>query len=288
MGKFYLRRALRILPPFYLIIALSLTLSWLRVVRPPTEPGSIVALLLHYANYYIVVHDNGGFPAGTGVYWSLAVEEHFYLLFPWVYLALARRKLSAQRQAAILLATCGVFLLWRCIIVFFLDPSPLRTSVASDTRFDSILFGCILAVYQNPALDSSRVSEKTLKTVLFPLGVAGLLACFAIRGEVFRETLRYSLQGLSLIPIFICAIRYPEWLPMRPLNFRPIAFIGTLSYSLYLVHQVVQHVFGENFSDTLGMLPRAVLSLLVSFLLSLLLYQFVEKPCAQLRRRLQG
>src|SRR3954447_8518759 len=112
MSKFYLRRALRILPPFYLVIAFSLTLSWLHVVPAPKEAGSIVALLLHYANYYIVAHDNGGFPAGTGVYWSLAVEEHFYLLFPWAYLALARCKLSARGQAAILLAMCGVFLLW--------------------------------------------------------------------------------------------------------------------------------------------------------------------------------
>ena len=287
MGKFYLRRALRILPPFYLVIALSLGLSWLHVVRPPTEPASVIALLLHYANYYIVAHDNGGFPAGTGVYWSLAVEEHFYFLFPWAYLALVRRKLSAQKQATILLAVCGLFLLWRCALVFLMQASALRTSVASDTRFDSLLFGCMLAVYGNPALDSSRFSEKTWKTLLFPLGIAGLLACFAIRADAFRETLRYSLQGLSLVPIFVCGVRYPGWLPMRLLNLRPIAFIGTLSYSLYLVHQVVQHVVGENLPQ-MGLPAQAVLSLLGSFLLALLLYRFVEKPCANLRRRLQG
>jgi peptidoglycan/LPS O-acetylase OafA/YrhL len=161
-----------------------------------------------------------------------------------------------------------------------------RTGMASDTRFDSILFGCVLALTENPALDTSIFSERAWKRIAFPLGLAGLLFCFGYRSDTFRETFRYTLQGLSLIPLFVCAVRYPRWWPIRPLNWRPIAYLGTLSYSLYLVHQLVQTVI----SLRLGWLPGAVQALLafaVSFVMSWLIFQIVEKPCAQLRRRLE-
>ena len=76
-GRFYLRRVLRILPPFYLILGLVFAGIALGVLPPPGDPGSVMPLLLHYANYYIVEHGHHGVPIGTGVYWSLAVEAQF-------------------------------------------------------------------------------------------------------------------------------------------------------------------------------------------------------------------
>jgi peptidoglycan/LPS O-acetylase OafA/YrhL len=70
LKNFYLRRMLRILPPFYLVFACALGAYGVGLLPPPSEPWSIAAVPLHYANYYIVAHDNQGFLTGTGVYWS--------------------------------------------------------------------------------------------------------------------------------------------------------------------------------------------------------------------------
>jgi peptidoglycan/LPS O-acetylase OafA/YrhL len=287
LKNFYLRRILRIFPPFYLVFVLALGAYWIGLLPAPGEPHSIPAVLLHYANYYIVRHDNQGFLMGTGVYWSLAVEEHFYLLFPLLYLFLNRMGTNGRSQALVLLLLCVALLAWRCVLVFAFHASELRTQVASDTRFDSLLFGCALAVYENPGLDRSAISERIWKYGLFPLGIAGLLVGFAIRSDAFRETVRYSLQGLSLIPIFVCAVRYPNWLIMRPLNYGPIAFAGVLSYSLYLIHLIVLNGLAWNLGSRMRPSLQAVLALAITLVLAWLMYEIVEKPCARLRQRLR-
>lgn len=287
LRNFYLRRALRILPPFYVILAGAAVLSAYGISGPRFDSGALIAQALHYANYWIAFQGFGGFPAGTGVYWSLAVEEHFYLLFPWLFVALAWLGASNRRKAMALLGLCAVSLLWRCWLVFGLQASVDRTSVASDTRFDSILFGCALALFENPVLDSTAISERLWKYLLLPVAGVVLLATFAVRGAAFRETFRYTLQGLSLAPLFVCAVRYPEWGPMKVLNLRPVAYVGTLSYSLYLLHQIVIASI-DNLRPGWGVAKTAPLALVVSFALAFMIYRLVERPCAELRRRLQA
>lgn len=286
LWRFYVRRVLRILPPFYLVLGLVFLGTALGVVPPPSEPESVRALLLHYANYYIVAHDHNGLPLGTGVYWSLAVEEHFYLLFPGLYYLLCKWTESRSKQSLVLLLLCGLVLAWRCYLVMGGHATNVyRTGMASDARFDSLLFGCVLALTENPILDQSAFSERVWKRFLFPLGMFGLLFCFALRNEVFRETFRYTLQGLSLIPLFVCAVRYPGWWPIRPLNWRPVAYLGALSYSLYLVHQLVMGMIDLRLGWGVG---QALLAFALSFALAWTIFQLVEKPCARLRRRLSA
>jgi peptidoglycan/LPS O-acetylase OafA/YrhL len=79
--SFYARRALRILPPFYLVLALAASAAWTGLLPGGLEPRAVAAQALHLANFWIVRHGYAGQPAGTGVYWSLAVEEHFYSSF---------------------------------------------------------------------------------------------------------------------------------------------------------------------------------------------------------------
>jgi peptidoglycan/LPS O-acetylase OafA/YrhL len=158
--------------------------------------------------------------------------------------------------------------------------------VASDTRMDSILFGCALAVWHNPVLDKPALNERLWKYLLTPAAVTLLIFCLVIRDPVFRETARYSLQGAALTLIFVAAITFPGWWTFRLLNTRPLIFLGTLSYSLYLIHQVV--LFGLD--DLSPLRSHPVASAVVAFALSLMfswtLYVSVEKPCARLRRRL--
>ncbi len=280
-SQFYLRRVLRILPPFYIVMVASALAAAVGLIAGGFHPRALAAQALYYANYWIVGHGYDALPSGTGVYWSLAVEEHFYLLFPALYFVL-RRSMQRKRQALVLLGLCAVVLGWRLVLVYGLNAPPDRTYLASDTRVDSILFGCALALYGNPAVDGpSRVTEWAWKWLLLPGGLLVLLFTFGYRDPAFRQTFRYSLQGIALVPLFVVAMRYPEWGPFRLLNLKPVSFMGVLSYSLYLVHHVLLDAIGKE-----PTLLRAGLGLASSIAVSYGIYVVVEKPCARLRRRL--
>jgi peptidoglycan/LPS O-acetylase OafA/YrhL len=284
-GHFWLRRALRILPPFYLVLTGAVLLSVYVAGRDSLSGMAILAQAAHYTNYWIIFHGYDGLPGGTGVYWSLAVEEHFYVLFPWIYAGLQRLKASAANQALIFWGVCALVLCWRCVLVFGLHSPVDRTYIASDTRLDSILFGCALAVWRNPVLDETALRERRWKYGFVPGALMVLLLCLTIRGDAFRETLRYSLQGIALSAIFVAAIRYHEWLPFRLLNSRVAIFLGLLSYSLYLLHYAIIYGVRHLLADLNPALQAAV-ALAISIALAFALYVGVEKPCARLRKRL--
>jgi peptidoglycan/LPS O-acetylase OafA/YrhL len=286
LSQFYMRRALRILPPFYLVLAFAALVAAVGPIAGGVEPRALAAQALHLANYWIVRHGYGGQPLGTGVYWSLAVEEHFYLVFPLLYVGLCRFVREPRRQALALWALCAVVLAWRCVLVYGLHSASDRTYVASDTRVDSILFGCALALFGNPALDGeSRISEAVWKRILLPAALLALLATFVVRDPALHETFRYTLQGIALTPVFVCAIRYPSWGPFRILNLRVVSFLGVLSYPLYLVHHVVLYALLPRFG--VGAV-RALLAFSLSMAIAWALYELVEKPSARLRRRLSA
>ncbi len=284
---FWLRRALRILPPFYVVLIGATLVAPLIAPSDPVQPAAFAARALQFTNYWVIDHGNNGEPPGTGVYWSLAVEEHFYVVFPLIFVGLQRMRFSQRSQATTLWCICIAVLLWRVILVSVFHVSTDRTYMGSDTRLDSIMFGCAIAVWLNPVIDHPRLNEAAWKRIYFPGALMLLLACVLIRGDTFafRETLRYSLQGAALTVLFIAAIRYHNWWPFRWLNWRPIAFLGVLSYSLYLLHFTV--IIGVQ--GMLSAAPRLVQGLVafaLSTALAWLMYIAVERPCGRLRKRL--
>jgi peptidoglycan/LPS O-acetylase OafA/YrhL len=285
LKAFYLRRVFRILPPFYFVLTVGTVLTALTVFAGELNRQAVAAQFLHYANYWIVNRGYSGQALGTGVYWSLAVEEHFYFLFPWLYLLLRRLRASHRRQAVVLWSLCAAILLWRCILVFWFDSPTDRTYLASDTRFDSILFGAALAVWNNPVLDGDPKGTPTFwKYVMLPGAIAVLLLGFLWRDDQFRETARYSLQGLALTPIFICAIRWPEFLPFRILNTKALSFLGVLSYSLYLTHHMIIFAVHKYLPEVHGF-AQGVISFGLALAISYGIYLAIEKPFAKLRKR---
>jgi peptidoglycan/LPS O-acetylase OafA/YrhL len=281
---FYIRRTLRILPPFYLILALACVLTLARVLPGELRPNVVLAQTLHVSNYWFIFFGSDGAPVGTVPYWSLAVEEHFYLVFPLLYLAF-NRYFTPRTQARVFWALCAAVCVWRCVLVLALGVSEDRTYLATDTRFDSVLFGCALAMGINPVLDRPVGREWLWKWILVPAAFALLVFTFAYRAPWFRETIRYSLQGIALTPVFIACIRFPEWLPFRALNARAVAFVGVLSFTLYLSHQIA--LAGWNFwFPSMTPLSTACVALVSAFAVSLTIHQFVEKPCAAIRKRL--
>jgi peptidoglycan/LPS O-acetylase OafA/YrhL len=286
---FYLRRVLRIFPPFYLALAVA-TVLWM-VGGLPGGPrfdlGGVAQQALFLTNYHVIQDGwfNGHAP-GTWIFWSLAVEEHFYLAFPVVYLLLLRFVRGRGRQALILAGLCAAVLAWRLVLVLAFDAGKDRTYVATDTRIDSILFGCILGVFANPVLDRTRFDQVTWTYALVPLALLGLLASFVIRDPWFQETVAYTLQGLCLFPLFIAVVRFPNWGPFQLLNVGPIVFIGVVSYTIYLVHPSV--LWGVQ-QWTVHLLPPVVQGAVALALTIAIAYGVavaVERPAARLRKRL--
>lgn len=280
---FYIRRTLRIFPPFYLVLLVAVVLTLLGVLPGQMQWQAILAQIFYLSNYWSMATNFGGIPMGTGIFWSLAIEEHFYLVFPAVYILFRKHLTSRTRQMWLLAGMCAAILIWRCILIYGLNVNFLRTYVGTDTRIDSILYGCLLAVYGNPMLDSTRFSKKQWLAIGFPAGVAILLISLAIRDESYKETFRYSLQGIGLIPVFIASIRYHDWFLFKLLNLKWVRFFGVLSYSLYLVHQMV--IEGIAYHITLSPAVLIIVSLAASYLLAVAMYYLIDQPFARLRKQ---
>ena len=284
-GQFYLRRTLRIFPPLYALLVV-ISILGLAGVLGTIRWGAVAAEALQVSNFYLIKNGASNMPPGTDVLWSLAIEEHFYLLFPLLFVLLRKAVPSARGQVIIMLGGCAALLAWRFAMVSSMPTDHYRTlriAHGTDTRIDSMLFGCAMAVWGNPAKDKPIWSELNLKYVLFPLGVALML--FTLRGsDFFRDTLRFTLQGIALWPIFTAAILYPRWPVFVPLNWRPVKFIGAISYTLYLVHHVILSLFEMHLRAPHWLL--AILTAITSVIVATISYYGLERPCARLRKKL--
>ncbi|MBR8836296.1 MAG: acyltransferase [Stigonema ocellatum SAG 48.90 = DSM 106950] len=286
LKSFYLRRMLRIWPPFYLVLVLGASLTVLGLLKGSIDPPAFLSQILHYNNYY-QIFSPGGITLGSSVYWSLAIEEHFYLFFPLLYLALNKLGVKAQRQMLIFLGLSVAVLVWRCVLVDEFAVSSERTYYASDTRIDGLLIGCALAVYNNPMLDPQCFSDQLWKYFFLPAGISLIFLSLLYRSPDFRETFRYTIQEIGLYPIFFTAIRFPNWGLFQLLNLNWMRFIGKISYSLYLVHHTVIHAVWMYLPELNGVIQSGV-ALLISFALAYTIYQFIELPSGQLRKKLSN
>ena len=298
LRQFFLRRTLRIMPPFYLVLAVIALLTATGILTGGFHGQALSAQAFFAANYWEI--GGGVQPPGTEVLWSLAVEEHFYLIFPFFYLGMRRVLPDRRHQFALLMTLCAAVLAWRMLLVHQLSAIDLqsgsahhpRTCHATDTRLDGLLFGCALAVWGNPALDVTRVRRSHWLWLMLPSCIAVLLATFVIRNVPFRETWRYTLQGLALMPIFITVIRHADALPLRFLNWRWVSRLGVLSYAFYLTHTLLLEVMEHWLSAPAGMshvqlmLLRGTAAFALTLAASWMMHCWVEKPFLRLRRRL--
>jgi peptidoglycan/LPS O-acetylase OafA/YrhL len=286
---FYLRRAYRILPPMYLTFLFALAVSTSGLVHTELDWRAVLMQLAHLTNYiHLVVPDGDDhLPVGTSIFWSLAVEEHFYLVYPLLCLALLRAR-AKGRAFWVLIASCAVVLAWRYVLVLGFDVDSIRTYRGTDTRVDSLLYGCILALCFNPALDYDRSAPRSdLKDgLLLAVSLGVLLFCFVYRDEAFRETARYTLQGIALMPIFWLAILRADWFVFSWLEWAPIRWIGLLSYTIYLSQLTIASVVHALMPKGSSALLHASLTVALTLVYAAAMYRWVELPCARLRARL--
>ncbi len=289
LRNFYLRRIYRIFPPLYLVLAILITLKLAGVIPYPMSGWAVAAQLLHLTNYYLLLFPGVEYapvvPYSVPM-WSLAVEEHFYLLFPLALLLLLRKN-SYPRAALALAAACALVLAWRLVLVAALENAVNYTYMATDARVDSLLFGCIMALWMNPALDEAPEGIGARGwAVLCAAALVLLLGTFLYRDPAFREGLRYTVQGIALFPLFYCAVRYARSPFFSWLNLRPVRALGIISYTVYLSHFAAIQLTGK----LLGVsgFTRGVLGFAFTVAFSAACYVLIERRFALLRRKLHN
>jgi peptidoglycan/LPS O-acetylase OafA/YrhL len=292
IGKFYLRRVLRLFPPLLVTLAVAYSLVWLGRLDGGISWAGVLAQLLYFANYYALFFDPGNSTAaGTGILWSLAVEEHFYMIYPAILTGLLALGLSRQRIVVALAIVCLAVLAWRMYLASVPNFVTERTYYSSDTRVDSIVFGCLLALVANPRFAKPGTSNPFLEPASAALLAAAAIVMaitIAWRDVYFRETFRYSIQGLALMPTFYFAIKYAAYFPFTLLNHPWVARIGVYSYAMYLIHQIVIFALEKNAPWLATAKPLLVLmAFVIAALYAAILDVYVDSYFRGLRRKLR-
>ncbi len=275
IGRFYLRRGLKIYPPFYAMLAVSVFVDWFRGRHIPAIP--LLSELVFVQSYVGALWNHT---------WSLAVEEHFYVLLPLLLVLLTR----LGRQMAlpiIVLAVCVGTLIARLSHASDVPHYRHLTHLfATHLRLDSLAAGVFLAyVYHGHRERFLRVV--TPRRWVFVLAGALLMApAFVFPLEttpaIYTVGLTVWYLASALIVSALVTMQPPTWLS-------PIAFVGASSYSIYLWHMPVL-VWGPSALAKVGISlgPAAQLACYIvgSILVGLVMARAIETPTLRLRDRL--
>lgn len=280
LPAFYWRRFWRLVPAFVVYIAVAMAATWaLGVPVRPAEPLSALFYLTNYFGQFVGYHDVGTGYSPYSVLWSLAVEEHFYLLFAPLLVLLPGRHAGRAAIGALLVLP----LLVRVAVTHWAEPAFAAdyTYHCTDARIDSIAWGCLLAAWRPLAFGAARARAA------FAAGLAGLLLSLVLRDDYFRQVLRYSLQGASLYLVFLGLVHGGAGLDgvRRALSWWPLVFIGRISYSLYLYHWLTI-VLLMNLAGPIALRPLWQAAYwTLAFAGACASYFLVERPTLRLRVR---
>jgi len=233
---FFTRRLLRLYPP--LLFMLLLYGIYVIITHSNFYISELWASLFYYENYYFFNHPSQSSHI-CKILWSLAVEEHFYLLFPPLFLILAKTpKFFTGALVMLLFIPLALRISGTFVYGNSGDIIERYTYCLTHTRFDSIMYGCLASLLLN--LNPSGGFAKVLADKrIFIIALAAIVACLFYRNEFFRNTLRYSVQGLSLFIILPAIINIKAYEPLKSLLSTAIlVWIGRLSYAIYLTHMI--------------------------------------------------
>ncbi len=254
LRSFYIKRAFRILPPLavYLIVAVALYLTGVIALR-----GGDWSAPFFLANYY-----KGSWY--TSHFWSLSVEEHFYLFWPICAILVGWRRAMGVGLALIL-----VVALWRPWELHHVA-SPAGTLQHTDMRIDYIMMGAVVAL----ATEFYPWAVNILKLLGSALGLTVLFLLLLASTRPAPVDLR-SVQAI-LLTLIVCASTVADAPLVRfLLTNRPMLFLGKMSYSLYVWQQLFLGRSASNFWDSASLLPLKYAAALLTAYVS---YQFVERP----------
>jgi peptidoglycan/LPS O-acetylase OafA/YrhL len=277
LKRFYLARSFRILPALGMYLAVLAALGAAGWVK--SQGWEFESTLLFVRNYFPMF--DGQHPIGvyTAQFWSLAVEEHFYLVWPVVMLLLGP---SVRRVGLAALGLAVAVCIWRTVDAHYGWFVPFATSVdgKTDTRLDALLWGCLAAIVY-PYVQPRIRALPFCKNLWMP--IAAILAVVLILKQVPGGNL---IQAI-LFPVLIMSTAIvPDSTLGRILELRLLKWTGRLSYSIYLWQQLLL-IPVDSSKSPLRAFQHFPSNIAFVFLIAACSYYFVEKPMIEMGRRLE-
>jgi len=287
LGRFFTRRALRIMPAYFVVLAIYFLLPAWREYPEMSQP--LWKFLLSVQN--IALHGGTAFSHA----WSLAVEDQFYLALPFLLLFLYHRPLAA------IIVPCLIVVGGIALRAFLAARNSSVDGGVSFrafqawiyyptwTRLDSLVFGVVLA-----AIERFRPNWWQRLINFAPwlwLPALGLIVYALYLGETENLTVvacvwQFPLIAVGMAGILVCAVS-PR-LPLCRVAIPGAAFIASIAYSAYLIQKLIIHgveQFCANHSIDLTSVPALVGVELCVYIAATILFLSIERPFLLLRRR---
>ncbi|MDF2725726.1 MAG: acetyltransferase, partial [Paenibacillus sp.] len=247
--------------------------------------GDALAAVMYVSNWRFIFHqvsyfEQFGPPSPLGHLWSLAVEEQFYLLWPFL-LSLGLRFAPRRGQLAGLTLIAAAVSALAMALLYVPGSDPSRVYYGTDTRAFGLLIGAALAMVWPSRLLSDKISSGR-RYIMDVIGGAGLLAVLLmiVLTDQYDDFLyRGGLVLLSVITaVVVAAVVHPASRLNRALSWKPLRWLGVRSYGIYLWHFPVI-ALSESSSHGIGPdIPRMLLQVSICIGLAALSWRFIEEP----------
>ena len=278
LRNFYKRRTLRIFPAFYVY--------WMIIVALLVGTGKAVlwphafSALFYTSNYYVAI--NGDPNNGFSHTWSLAIEEQFYLLWPFVFLMLRG---NLRRMTAFLVAVIAAVWIHRAVLCFGFHIDQAYIQASFDTRLDELMAGCLLAVMLKRRV-LALVWRMLSASALLPLATIALLMISVYAGEIYvyryRDIFGFAIEPLLIAILIVQMIALSSTKMWGWTELRIVKFLGRISYSLYLYQQLTLHTVKKALASYPA-LVQLVGAILVTVLVATASHYIIERPFLKLR-----
>jgi peptidoglycan/LPS O-acetylase OafA/YrhL len=285
LRAFWARRARRLLPALFVLLG-GIGLYALFFAQDGTQSllrGDGLATLFYVANWHQILSGQSYFaqvsaPSPLLHTWTLAIEEQFYLVWPLVVVGVL--KLTRSPRALLVVAIVGVLAsATEMALLFHAGQDPSRIYYGTDTRAQDILTGAAMGIllYGRPVATGRRA--KTAFSALAVVAAAVFLVEWIRINSSPNITYRAGfLVADVMVALVICGVTLaPAGWPARVLGFGPLAYVGRISYGLYLWHWPVFLVLDQARTGLVGY-PLFALRLVVTFAVAVVSWYVVETP----------
>src|ERR1035438_4843968 len=270
LRNFYIRRAFRILPPALAFLGAVAILISTGVLHIGWREWIGTAVFLR--NYTSLLGHIGPDSYYTGHFWSLAVEEHFYLILPAV-LVLTRKRW----RVPVLLGLSLIVAVHRFHVLEFRLWSEVLFH--TDIRLDGLLIAAIFAVLAQQVAVRAKM-KKWLRFWPLPL-IAAIILYTKWQGSFWQMTLVTVLMPMTVLG----AVLNPDGYLALVLEWAPVKYLGRISYSLYIWQELFFSVH-SNIGFPLGILESASLRYVATLGMAMASYHLLEWPLIRLGHRL--